>query len=90
MNGFWLTPGCLRIYCAHHYQTAIEIVGDFPPAVATEKLLERGYVRCVISEGNLFHERRLMLTDRQVNTLSEIASDLGLSFYPDRPRVIRS
>lgn len=87
-RGFWLTPDCSRINCSHHYLPAMQVFPDLKPAPATEELLRLGFIRCVISDDDLFYERRIAPTAKQMSELKSIALEEGLRLLDDKGRVI--
>lgn len=87
-RGFWLTPECNRIDCKHHYLPAQQVFPDLKPALATEELLRMGFVRCVINGDDLFYERRLKISERQLAELKNIALEQGLRLLDDNGRVV--
>jgi hypothetical protein len=88
VNSFWLSPSCERIDCLHHYEPAQKITGELDANTARETLMRKGFLRCVVSEGELYYERRAVPTEKQLSELRNIAIEEGLGLYDDQGREV--
>lgn len=91
MNGFWLSPSCQRIDCLHHFAEAVRIAGNlygYCGDYSTEILLTHGWLRCVVSTGDLFYERRPMPNEKQMAELMNIAMESDLRLFGPRGELL--
>lgn len=78
-------------YCEeNHYVEARTILAlhGFPANDANEQLLMKGWIRCTISEDNLFYERRKLLTQKQRKELTDIAIEERLTLTNDDGKIL--
>lgn len=84
MNGFWLSPSCEKHFCQHHWTVAVRIIGDINKQEANESLLRRGWIRCTIDHPELYFERRIVPTEKQMAELKDYALEQGLRCFDDK------
>lgn len=92
---FWINPLGDKVLChKHHYVEArclLDPQGEndpLPANEANEELLLRGWIRCTISNQDLFYERRRPLTQSQRAELLNIGIEEHLTVTNDDGRVL--
>jgi len=74
MVSFWIHSIGRKIRANHHYEEARRLFPEQPdPFLATEALLRLGSIRVVITDTDLFYERRLIPTHYQLKELRDLA-----------------
>lgn len=86
MKNFWLSPSAKIIPVKHHFLKAREILNraELPSNEAIELLLLNRYLRCVMTETDLFFERRYHPTYTQMKELKDIAIEKNVRLELDK------
>lgn len=85
---FWISRSGMVLTAEHHWLEAVAMIGIDVPSEACEVLMRDGYLRCVITDTDLFYERRQPPTDRQMRELRNISIERGVRLCDDKGAVI--
>ena len=75
-SSFWLTPEGKRIECEKHHLAAMEMFPDLQKREAVRTLVQMGFVRVTVIEGDLYVAD--VLTPMQIERLKQITLEEGL------------